>query len=333
MMDRFFRRAWVLGALAASVVAATGAQAQTAPAYPVRPVKLVVAFAAGGPIDLAARVIAEQLTEKLGQPFVVENRTGANGAIAADVLKAAAPDGHTMLISNASMITITPTLKKDLKYNVERDFAPVTRIAASPLILVVNPEDPVTRDIRSVADLVAAAKRAPGAISYGSAGLNGNVQQLAFELFAGEAGVSLLSVPFKGSAEAQTALLSKTVALSFDTLTAIPFIKNGKFRPLAVSSRERLRELPDVPTMEELGYRGFDIGFWSGVFMPKGTPESTVNKVSQTIVQVSQDPAVRARLEPFGTVVTSTPAQFHAHIQKETALLADVIRRANIQAE
>lgn len=333
MIYRFFRRAWVLGAFVAAAVAASGALAQSSQAYPSRPVKLVVAFAAGGPIDLAARVVAEQLTEKLGQPFVVENRTGANGAIAADVLKASPPDGHTMLISNASMITITPTLKKDLKYNVDRDFAPVTRIAASPLILVVNPEDPVTRDIRSVADLVAAAKRAPGAISYGSAGLNGNVQQLAFELFAGEAGISLLSVPYKGSAEAQTALLSKTVALSFDTLTAIPFVKNGKFRALAVSSRERLRELPDVPTMEELGYRGFDIGFWSGVFMPKGTPEAVVNKVSQTIVQVSQDPAVRARLEPFGAVVTSTPAQFHAHIQKETALLADVIRRANIKAE
>lgn len=333
MVQQFFRSACVAGALATVAVSSVSVFAQTAPAYPARPVKLVVAFSAGGPIDLAARVIADQLTEKLGQPFVVENRTGANGSIAADVLKASAPDGHTMLISNASMITITPTLKRDLKYNVERDFAPVTRIAASPLILVVNAEDPATRDVRSVADLVTAAKRSPGALTYGSAGLNGNVQQLAFELFAGEAGISLLGVPFKGSSDVQTAVLSKTVALSFDTLTAIPFIKNGKFRALAVSSRERLRDLPDVPTMDELGYRGFDIGFWSGVFMPKGTPESIVNKVSQTIVQASQDPAVRARLEPFGAVVTSTPTEFHAHIQKETALLADVIRRANIKSE
>jgi tripartite-type tricarboxylate transporter receptor subunit TctC len=333
MVQQFFRRACVVAAFAAVATGSVNVLAQTEAAYPTRPVKMVVAFTAGGPIDLAARVIAEQLTEKLGQPFVVENRTGANGSIAADVLKASAPDGYTMLISNASMITITPTLKKDLKYNVERDFAPVTRIAASPLILVVNAEDPAMSGVRSVADLVALAKRSPGAVTYGSAGVNGNVQQLAFELFAGEAGVTLLGVPFKGSADAQTAVLSKTVALSFDTLTAIPFIKSGKFRALAVSSRERLRDLPDVPTMEELGYRGFDIGFWSGVFMPKGTPDAIVNKVSQTIVQVSQNPAVRARLEPFGSVVTSTPAQFQAHIQKETALLADVIRRAGIKSE
>lgn len=321
--------------LAATLLAMSpwAAQAQPSAPYPTRPVKLVVAFAAGGPIDLAARIVAEHLTEKLGQPVVVENRTGANGAIAADLVKSSPPDGHTLLISNASMITITPTLKTDLKYNVERDFAPVTRIVTSPLVLVVNPENPVTQNIRSVADLIAAAKRAPGQLSYGSAGLNGNVQQLAFELMASESGTSLLPVPYKGSSEAQVALLTRTVALGFDTLTAIPHIKAGKLRALAVSSRERLRELPDVPSMEELGYKGFDIGFWSGVFMPKGTPQAVINRMNQAIVQASQDPAVRARLEPLGTISTSTAEQFQAHIKSETALLANVIRRANIKAE
>lgn len=329
-MFKFSRRSALVSLLVAAVT--SGASAQTG-AFPNKPVKMVVAFAAGGPIDLAARIVAEQLSAKLGQPFIVENKTGANGAIAADLVKASPADGHTLLISNASMITITPTLKKDLKYNVERDFAPVTRIAASPLVLVINPEDPASQGIRSVADLVAAAKKAPGQISYGSAGLNGNVQQLAFELFAGEAGVTLLPIPYKGSSEAQAALLSRTVSLGFDTLTAIQHIKAGKMRALAVSSKERLRELPDVPTMQELGYKGFDIGFWSGVFAPKGTPPAVVARLSQTIQQISQDPAVRARLEPLGTIVTSTPEQFEAHIKQETALLADVIRRANIKAE
>lgn len=321
--------------LATALLAITGvtANAQTPADYPNKPVKLVVAFSAGGPIDLAARVMAEQLTQKLGQPVVVENKTGANGAIAAEYVKSLPADGHTMLISNASMITITPTLKQDLKYNVERDFAPVSRIVTSPLVLVVNPENPATQNVRSLSDLVALAKRAPEKLSYGSAGANGNVQQLAFELLANMSGVSLLGVPYKGSSDVQAALLSQTVSLSFDTLTAIPHIRAGKLRPLAVSSKERLRELPEVPTMEELGYKGFEIGFWSGVFMLKGTPQPIVNRVSQAIVQASQDPAVRARLEPLGTITTSTPEQFAAHIKAETALLADVIRRANIKAE
>lgn len=329
MIPKLFRRSLLLSMLA-SVALVAAAQPQ---AYPSKPVKMIVAFAAGGPIDLAARVVAERLSEKLGQPFVVENKTGANGAIAADLVQNAPADGYTMLITNASMITITPTLKKDLKYNVERDFVPITRIAASPLILVVNPENPQTQKVRSVADLVAAAKSAPGQLSYGSAGLNGNVQQLAFELFAGQAGVSLLSIPYKGSSEAQAALLSKTVTMGFDTLTAIQHIKAGKLVPLAVSSRERLRELPDVPTMQELGYPNFDITFWSGVFVPKSTPPEVVAKLSQAFIEVGKDPAVVKRLDPLGTVVISTPEQFQKHIKDETTVLADVIRRANIKAE
>lgn len=323
------RRSLLLTLLAAAALPAFSQGAS----FPTKPVKMVVAFAAGGPIDLAARVAAERLTERLGQPFVVENRPGANGAIAADLVMHSAPDGHTLLITNASMITITPTLKKDLKYNVERDFAPITRIAASPLILVVNPENAQTAKVKSVADLVAAAKAAPSQLSYGSAGLNGNVQQLAFELFAGQAGVKLLSVPYKGSSEAQAALLSKTVSLGFDTLTAIPHIKVGKLVPLAVSSPQRLSELPDVPTMQELGYTKFDIGFWSGVFAPKATPADAVNKLSTAFIEIAKDPALAKRLEPLGSMVISTPDQFRKHIQQETATLAEVIQRANISAE
>ena len=304
-----------------------GAYAQ---GYPTKPVKLVVAFAAGGPIDLAARLVAEGLQQRLGQPFIVENRTGANGAIAAEAVKQSPADGYTMLITNASMITITPTLVKDLRYNVERDFAPVTRIVASSLVLVVNPDDPVVGGVRTVPELVALAKRKPGEISYGSAGLNGNVQQLAFELMADQAGIKLLGVPFKGASEAQMAVLSRSVSLSFDTMTALQHIKAGKMRALAVSSRERLPELPDVPTMQELGFTGFDIGFWSGVFVPKGTPAPVIELLSKTIGEISRDPAVRPKLEQLGAVVTSSPEVFRKHIDAETAMLADVIRRAKI---
>jgi len=327
------RRVFLLSALSAATLRSVGVQAQPKQNYPSKPVKMVVAFAAGGPIDLATRIVADWLSKKLGQPFVVENRTGANGAIAADFVKASEADGYTMLVSNASMITITPTLKKDLSYDVKRDFAPVSRIASSSMILVVNPEDAATKDIHSVKDLVAATKAAPDKYSYGSAGINGNVQQVAFELFASEAGISLLPVPYKGSSEVQAALLSKTITLAFDTLTAVPYIKSGKMRPLAVSSRERVAQLPDVPTMQELGYQDFDIGFWSGVFMPKKTPQSIVEKISQGIVEACQDPAVRARLEPLGAVVPSSPSAFQSHIEKETAMVAEVLRRANIKAE
>ncbi len=329
-MTRFATARRHLIALAALSLA-TVVQAQ-APAWPSKPVKLIVAFAAGGPIDLAARVVADGMSQRLGQSVFVENRTGANGAIAAEAVKASPADGHTVLISNASMITVTPTLVKDLKYEPLRDFEPVTRIAQSYLVLVTNPEQPEMRDVRTLADLVALAKRKPGDLSYGSAGLNGNVQQLAFELFADQAGIKLLPVPYKGSSEAQMAVLGQQVSLSFDTMTALPHIKNGKLRPLSVSSRERLPELPEVPTMQELGYRNFEIGFWSGVFVPKGTPAPVVQALAKVIGDVAADPAARAKLDLLGRVVTSSPDEFRRHIQTETATLAEVIRRANLAA-
>jgi tripartite-type tricarboxylate transporter receptor subunit TctC len=322
-----------LARAATCLVLATVPFAAHAQSWPAKPVKMVVAFAAGGPIDLGARIVAEALTRKLGQSFVVENRTGANGAIAAEAVKTSPADGYTVLISNASMITITPTLVKTLRYSPDADFAAVTRIVQSPLILVVNPENPLTAGIRDVAGLVAAAKRSPGQLSYGSAGLNGNVQQLTFELMADKAGIQFLGVPYKGSSEAQVALLGQQVTLLFDTPTAIPYIRQGKMRALATATRERLAVLPDVPTMQEAGYKDFEIGFWSGVFLPKGTPQPIVDQLAAAIREVSHEPAVRARLEPLGTIVTGTPEQFREHIRQETATFAEVIKRARISTQ
>jgi len=307
-----------------------GAQAQD---YPTKPVKMIVSFAPGGPIDLVARIVAAQLTERLGQPFVVENRPGANGAIAAEAVKNSDPDGHTILVSNASMITITPTLVKTLRYDPERDFAPVTRVVASPLVMAVNPDNPLTASVQNVADVVALAKRMPGQLTYGSAGPNGNVTQLAFELFSDLAGIKLVHVPYKGSSEAQAALLGQQVSLIFDTMSAVPHVKAGKMRALAASSMQRIPAFPELQTMNELGYKNFDIGFWSGIFVPKSTPQAVVDKLGQAIMEVSKDPAVRSKLEVHGTIVTSTPEEFRAHIKTETATLAKVIRQANISVK
>lgn len=322
-------KTWLLRAIACLTVTALPAIA-LAQAWPAKPVKLIVAFAAGGPVDLSARIVAEALTRKLGQTFVVENKTGANGAIAAEAVKGSPADGYTVLISNASMITITPTLVKNLRYKPDTDFAAVTRIIQSPLIMVVSTENPKTAALRDVAAVVAAARQAPGQISYGSAGLNGNVQQLAFELMADQAGIQFLPVSYKGSSEAQLALLSQQVEVLFDTPTAIPLIRQGKLRALAAATRERLPALPDVPTMQEAGFKNFEIGFWSGVFLPKATPQAIVDQLAAAIQEACQDPAIRARLEPLGAIVPSTPEKFREHIQQETATFAEVIRRARI---
>jgi tripartite-type tricarboxylate transporter receptor subunit TctC len=322
-------KTWMHRLVAALALAGVPLMA-AAQAWPAKPVKFVVSFAAGGPVDLSARIVAEALSRKYGQPFVVENKTGANGAIAAEAVKSSAADGYTVLISNASMITITPTLVKTLRYNPDADFAAVTRIVQSPLILVVNAENPETAGIRDLAAMLTAARQAPGRLAYGSAGQNGNVQQLAFELLADQAGVKFLQVAYKGSSEAQMALLGQQISVLFDTPTAIPFIRQGKLRALATATRERLTALPNVPTMIESGFKDFEIGFWSGVFLPKATPPAIVEQLSAAIQEVCQDPVVRARLEPLGALVASSPDKFREHIRQETATFADVIRRAQI---
>ncbi len=322
-------KTWMHRLVAALALAGVPLMA-AAQAWPAKPVKFVVSFAAGGPVDLSARIVAEALSRKYGQPFVVENKTGANGAIAAEAVKSSAADGYTVLISNASMITITPTLVKTLRYHPDADFAAVTRIVQSPLILVVNAENPETAGIRDLAAMLTAARQAPGRLAYGSAGQNGNVQQLAFELLADQAGVKFLQVAYKGSSEAQLALLGQQISVLFDTPTAIPFIRQGKLRALATATRERLPALPNVPTMIESGFKDFEIGFWSGVFLPKATPPAIVEQLSAAIQEVCQDPAVRARLEPLGALVVSSPDKFREHIRQETATFADVIRRAQI---
>ena len=237
-----------------------------------------------------------------------------------------------MFVSNSSTITLNPTLFKDLKYKPQSDFAPVTTVISVPLILAVNPEHPDGAKIKSLQDLIALAKAKPGEVPYGSAG-NGNITHLAFELLSQKAGVKMIHVPYRGAAAAQTAAFSKEVTVIFDTLSAVPHVKAGKLRALAVSSAQRLPALPDVPTVAELGYPGFDISFWVGIFLPKATPAAITELLNREIVAATKEAGVRAKLEPQGTILTLSPAEFAAKIKSETDALAEVVAKGNIKAD
>lgn len=320
-----------LGLFAASMaLLATPAAAQS---YPSRPIRFIVGFAPGGSIDAVARILAAHVGGKLGQPVTVENRTGANGVISGQELLRSPPDGHTVLLSNASMITVTPLLHKKPPYDVERDFAPVALVASFPFILMVNPENPATAAVKSLSDFVALAKSKPGQLTYGSNGGAGNLAHLSFELLDRMAGTKMVNVPFRGAAEAQFALLSKSVEATFDNPSVMPLINSGKLRPLAVSSQQRWRDLPNVPTIGESGYSGYDTAAWAGVFVRAGTPPETVRILSEAIRSAAADAAVRTQLQPHGELLMLDPQQFAARIRSETATYADIIKRAGIQLQ
>ncbi|MFK4488260.1 Bug family tripartite tricarboxylate transporter substrate binding protein [Bradyrhizobium sp. USDA 336] len=327
-MQRTARLLAVIAGLCASALA-TEALAQK---YPSRPVKIMVGFSAGGPVDVVARIIGDRLSNKLGQPFVVENRAGANGMIAAEAVARADADGYTMLACNSSTITLNKTLFRDIRYDPEKDFAPLTTVVSAPLVLVVNPENPKTANVKSVADLVAAAKAAPGALAYGSGG-NGNLAHLAMELLSQKAGIKLIHVPYRGGSAAEVGILAQEVLAVFDPLSAVPLVKAGKLRALAVSSAERLPALPDVPTVAEAGYPGFDISFWVGFFMPKATPAPILETLHREIVAAAKDPSAEEKLGAQGVVSVLSPADYAAKIAKETKELAEVVAAANIKAE
>lgn len=329
----FMRKSTLLSAAFGAMAVLTTAGQAMAQAYPNKPVKLIVGFTAGGTIDVTARIIGQQLQQKLGQPFVVENKVGANGMLAAETVAQAPADGYTVFVSNSSTITLNPTLfKNTIRYQPMRDFAPVSTVVSVPLVLAVNATDPDTASIRTVADLVARAKASPGTLNYGSAG-NGNITHLAFELFSDMAGLKMTHVPYKGAAAAQTALFGKEVSVIFDTMSALPHIKSGRLRPLAVSSSARVAELPNVPTMQESGFAGFDVSFWVGVFVPKATPQAVVDTLNREIAAAAAEPAVAERLVTQGTILTQSPADFAAKIAAETKQLEGVVVKANIKAD
>ncbi|SIT25971.1 tripartite tricarboxylate transporter substrate binding protein [Achromobacter sp. MFA1 R4] len=314
------------GALAwcAALPAASGAAE-----YPNAPVKFVVGFSPGSTIDLVARIVGDALSTRMGQTFVVENRTGANGMIAARMVAQAKPDGYTILVSNSSSITVNPLLYKDLQYHPLKDFEPITTVVSVPFILTINAENPRVAGVDDVKSLVELARRNPNTVSYGSAG-NGNLMHLAGAQLATMSNVQMLHVPYRGAAPMEAGLLSREVDFGFDTLSGVPLIKSGKLKALAVSTAQRWHDLPDVPAVAELGYPEFDISFWVGVFAPVGTPPAIVERLNREIASVAKDPAVRARLAAQGNPSTQSPKEFRQKIADELKQNESLIKRANI---
>jgi len=295
--------ACLIGAISFS---AQDAMAQSAGSYPNKPIRMVVPYPPGGPTDLTARVVAAEMNQILGQPVVVDNKPGASGMIGAESVARADPDGYTFL-ANASLHVINPAIYPDMRFDAVKDFVPITQLARVPLVLVV----PVNSPIKSLKDLVDYAKQHPGKLNFASAG-NASAQQLAGESFKIFAGINMQHVPYKGSAPALADLVGGQVQLMFDSMpSAMPFIKSGKLRPIAVTTPTRAKALPELPTIAESGYPGFDISTWYGFWAPKGTPAPIVAKLSDAAAKVLKQDAVMSKYASMGAEpIGSTPAEF-----------------------
>lgn len=293
------------------VAAGTGAFADT---WPSRSIKLIVPFPAGGAADTIARIYADKLSEALKQPVVVDNRAGAGTAIAADAAAKADPDGYTLSLAPAGQLTILPHVNRSINYDPFKSFAPVSLLASVPYVVAASPDTPIS----NLKELVAAAKKDPGKLTYSSCG-PGTLCHLSGEFFKSLTGTDLLHVPFKGSAPAMNALLGNQVNLAFDTLTVLaPQIRDGKVKGLAVTSRERSPLLPNVPTAAEAGVSDFVVDSWFGLVVPAATPASIVQRLNAEVIRIGNLPDVRDRLGTQGlSVTTSTPEAFTQTIRAD----------------
>jgi tripartite-type tricarboxylate transporter receptor subunit TctC len=301
-----------------------------APTYPAKPIRVIVNSSPGSPPDIVARIVGERLGPTLGQPVVVENRPGGIGTIALAAVARAEPDGHT-LGTISPPHTIAPSLLTQMPYDTVRDLAPVRQINRASYLLLVRSGSPV----RSLPELVAAAKAQPGRLTYASAG-NGTPPHLAAELFKLHAAIDLSHVPYKGGAAAMAALLGEQVELAFATTSTIgPYLRSGKLRALATTGPARMPGFPDVPTLAELGYNGFDVRDWQGLVVPAKTPKPVIDRLAAEVARVLEQPETRERLLGIGMepVADSGPEAFGALIQAELARWAKVVREAGIRAD
>ena len=319
-----------LACLAATFVLAVCTASAFAQAFPNRPVRLVVPFPAGGTTDILARAIAEKLSSALGQQFVVDNRPGAGGNIGADIVAKAAPDGYTLLMGTVGTHAINPSLYAKMPYDAMKDFAPVILVAGVPNVLVVNPEVPV----KTVSDLIALAKAKPGTINFASSG-NGTSIHLSGELFKSMTGVQMSHDPYKGSAPALTDLIGGQVQLMFDNLpSALPFIKGGKLRAVAVTSSKRAPALPDLPTIAESGVPGFEASSWFGILAPAATPKDIIAKINAEANKALQSPEMKEKLLSQGAeAVGNTPEHFAEYIRNETLKWAKVVKDSGAKVD
>jgi tripartite-type tricarboxylate transporter receptor subunit TctC len=298
--------------------------------YPVKPVRLVVTYTAGGPADIAARALAQKLAEMWGQQVVVDNRAGAGGIIGTELVAKAAPDGYTLLHGTAAGLIINPLLVKKLPYDTFRDFAPVSMVVIVPQLLVTHPALPAT----TLKELIALAKARPGALNYASVGI-GSPNHLGMELLKSMAGIDMVHVPYKGATPAMADLIAGQVQLAFNGMASVlPQIASGKMKAIAIGSARRSPAAPDVPTVAEAGLPGFEYVAWNGNFAPAGTPAALVNRLSADIRKALAAPDVVQRLASLGSEPGgNTPAEFAAYVKADHARWARVVQEVGLKAE
>ena len=312
-----------------AVMLTAGAGTALAQAWPTKPIRIVVPYAAGGPLDDVARTLGVRMSETWGQTVVVDNRGGAGGSLGADMVARSAPDGYTILLGNSGPMTINPNLMKKIPYDPVKDFAPLSLILNSPMVMVVSPTLPV----KDVAGLVKLARARPNELNYASAGV-GNLQHLGMESVQASAGIRMNHVPYKGAAPAFVDIFGGRIELMFaNVVGALPHIKAGKLRAIAVSSAKRSSALPEIPSVGQT-IKGFDMTAWMGLFGPANTPKDIVTRVSSEVSRIVQLPDVRTRMlgqgaEPVG----GTPQDLADLMARETALYAKIIKTSGIQAE
>lgn len=311
----------------ACAIAAMTAQAAD---FPAKPVKIVIGFAPGGATDSVARILAQDMSQSLGQQVVVENRTGATGNVATDFVRRAESDGYTLLLTSQSHIT-NPLLMKAAQYDAVKDFAPITRAALLPMFLVTTGDS----KWQNVRDLVAAARLAPNSVSYATAGLGG-ADHLNGELLSQATGAKMLHVPFKGSAPAMAEVMSGRISFQFTPIPGVnQQVEAKRLKVLAVGAASRLPEWPSVPTMDEAGFNGFaEAAPWLGLFAPKGTPPAIVAALNQAAVKSLRDPRSQEKMNALGAVpVSSTPAEFTAFLDADVRRWERIIQSAGLKAE
>jgi len=323
-----------MAALAAVVLACAlvGADAKAEDKYPSKPVRIIVSFSAGGPTDIVARVMGAKMGDLLGQQFVVENRVGAGGNIGADQVAKSPPDGYTLLMATVSTHAINPGLYRNMPYDPVRDFAPIAQIGVTPTLLSVHPSLPAT-DAKS---LIALVKQNPGKYTYGSSGL-GSILHLCGEQFKALAGgINIVHVPYRGSAPMMSDLVGGQISMAFDaTPTAMPQAKTGAIRAIGAGMATRIRAMPELPTLQEQGLKGFECYTWNAILAPAGTPQPILDQLSGAINKALDDPAVLHRLEEAGIDPTpgSNPQKATAFVKAELAKWAPIIKASGAQID
>ncbi len=298
--------------------------------YPSKPIRIVIPYPPGGASDVTARLLGQKMAEAWGQQVVPDNRPGANGIVALEHVAKSAPDGYTLLMANLGPNAINPAVYAKLPYDPIRDFSTVTLTTLVPQVLVATP----ALEAKNLRELIALAKASPGKLNYGNGG-NGSANHLGVELMASIAGIRLTAVPYKGDAQAMTDAIAGQVSLTLPTVVAAaPHIKSGKLRPLAVSTRQRVAALPEVPTMEEAGVPGYESFSWGGIMVPAGTPPAIVNRLHAEFARILRLPDIQERMEGLGaTVLAQGPAEFAAFLQNEIRKWDGVAKKAAIRLE